>query len=87
MLPLKGFHMDQPVCRTMEQCGDMMRPWSSVVVHRRILIKGGSVLQDLEIYIGKKKVEDGYALVARAGRVVQVNDAADLCVCLQSACS
>jgi hypothetical protein len=41
------------------------------------------VLQDLEIYIGKKKVED---LVARAGRVVQVDDAADLRVCLQSAC-
>lgn len=30
-----------------------------------------TVAQDLEIYIGKKKVEDGYALVARAGRVVQ----------------
>ena len=45
------------------------------------------VLQDLEIYIGKKKVEDGYALVARAGRVVQVNGAADLCILLQSACT
>jgi hypothetical protein len=30
------------------------------------------MLQDLEIYISKKKVENGYALVARAGRVVQV---------------
>lgn len=28
-------------------------------------------LQDLEIYISKKKVEGGYALVARAGRIVQ----------------
>ena len=35
--------------------------------------KAWHVLQDLEIYIGKQKVEDGYALVARAGRVVQVS--------------
>ena len=29
-------------------------------------------LQDLEIYIRSQQVEGGYALVARAGRIVQV---------------
>ena len=50
-------------------------------------------MQDLEIYISKKKVEEGYALVARAGRVVQVRvetvlyPALLLPACRQSSCS
>lgn len=38
-----------------------------------VLSQGGARWgpQDLEIYISKRPVQDGYMLVARAGRVVQ----------------